>query len=772
MLKRIKTIKNVGTLAEVHAAQCGFSKFTLIYGGNSYGKSTLCDVFTSLRDDNNIAIEKRKTVNSTDAPLVSLSFSDADHEMEVLYKNLHWERSRFCESLEIFDADFVHRNVFTNNSEIDQNNRVNLTEFIIGEDAIVAATALQKLNEEKNDIDRARKIVEEKVLKSGFEVGDLLKITYKEDVKAEDTLCLSLKQNIADQKKNEDNLDAIKNLPLPHPFTQIPDNYGEYERINRILASEFSFEADNLLEKFIEHKTKHLSTEKDADDWLQKGKEYSKNEACPFCGQPIVDNELVASYFIIFSDEFKAYNEAVKTLKLQKLDSGCLDKIQLQSEQNRQMMESICSKILNTELTNLKEEVISSSGELLKIAIEHVNILKKLHGQFESQIEKKLLDKYASAPIVSLDYVFESYNKLKTAFTTANEKVEKFCELAQNELSNLSVSSIDEKIREMDIELAKLDRIVSRNKYNDEIEEYKRLEAARQSNRAEEKRQKEEFDRQQKTFLDSFFKDIEAYFSMLGSRNYSIEKEETSKGIKKTYSLKLSYKGKAVPSSDIKYVLSESDKRALALSIFLSKLKRSKSPNTIVILDDPISSFDIDRMQAFTNTLKEFYNDVSQIIILTHYKNFYKILAGWSSRYLSDMSLLKIVNASNSNGFISINKEEDKLLMDEFQESLFDMVSFINGNAQVYNEVSARVFMEKFIEYYFMLEIKERSLQYTSLDTLLQALRDSGLIDRDLYTKLDIKREEYNSPAHEFDCATIDAKRSSLRELYNLLHAI
>ena len=83
---------------------------------------------------------------------------------------------------------------------------------------------------------------------------------------------------------------------------------------------------------------------------------------------------------------------------------------------------------------------------MLKNATEFAGVLQEVHGRLAGQIEKKLLDKYASVPTVSLDCVYECYDKLKISFTTSSTKIEKFCELAQNELDNLSISSIDEKI--------------------------------------------------------------------------------------------------------------------------------------------------------------------------------------------------------------------------------------------------------------------------------------------------------------------------------------
>lgn len=773
MLKRIKEIKNVGTFSRVNSAQYEFDKFTIIYGANSYGKSTLCDIFVSLKNNNSDPIEKRMTITSTDQPIVTLSFSKDSHEIDVKYKNQLWEVGQFDEKFEIFDTEFVHRNVFANNSEISQDNRNNFTEFVLGEKSIIAAKALQRLNDEKNDIDRKCKVIEERIAKCGYSINDLLEIPYKENIDEEDSLCLGLKTNINDQEKNKKNIGVIKNLPLPSCLDSIYDSYSEFLKLNSVLESRFSFEADDLVERFNEHKSKYASKVKEInlDNWLQTGTEYMKNDICPFCGQSIIGNDLIHSYFIVFSDEFKKYNNSIQMLTVKNTENDFY-KLELHIQQNIKQMEEIYGKTLNREIYELKTEAISLMEDLLSVAREYYQILANLQMQFETLINEKQKDKYNPVATVPLDVLKVCYNKLIANLKSVNIYINKFCELSHNELNNFSIESIDKKIDELKAEYLKLDKICKRNLNNDAVSEYMFLQNERVKNRAEEKKQKEEFDAQQKKFLDDFFNDINIYFTRLGSRNFSIEIETSNRGINKTYSLKLRYKGNSIPQSNIRYVLSESDKRALALAIFLSKLKQSNVANTIIILDDPISSFDLDRMEAFTNILKELYGGVSQIIILTHYKDFYMNLAGWTSRYFSNRSLLKIISKPESNSIQRINKEDDTLLMDEFQESLFDMVSFICGKSEVYNAVSARVFMEKFLTFYFMLEIKENNIQATNLDTLLVNLRDNHLIGQEQYTKLDIKREEYNIPAHGFDRYSIESKRNSLRELYDLLHSI
>ena len=49
MIERFQEIKNVGTYKNAEQiATCGFNKTTIIFGNNSQGKSTFCDILKSL----------------------------------------------------------------------------------------------------------------------------------------------------------------------------------------------------------------------------------------------------------------------------------------------------------------------------------------------------------------------------------------------------------------------------------------------------------------------------------------------------------------------------------------------------------------------------------------------------------------------------------------------------------------------------------------------------------------------------------------------------
>jgi wobble nucleotide-excising tRNase len=66
-------------------------------------------------------------------------------------------------------------------------------------------------------------------------------------------------------------------------------------------------------------------------------------------------------------------------------------------------------------------------------------------------------------------------------------------------------------------------------------------------------------------------------------------------------------------------VFSESDKRALALSLFWAKmdfLSDEKKSNTIIVLDDPVTSFDDNRIMKSITRIKETLREVRQVVCL------------------------------------------------------------------------------------------------------------------------------------------------------------
>src|SRR5690606_666888 len=78
-------------------------------------------------------------------------------------------------------------------------------------------------------------------------------------------------------------------------------------------------------------------------------------------------------------------------------------------------------------------------------------------------------------------------------------------------------------------------------------------------------------------------------------------------------------------------LMSEGEKTAIAFVYFVNKLKEqdNKIQETIVVVDDPVSSFDSNNLFSSYSYLKLNCNDAKQLFVLTHNFNYFRLVRDW-----------------------------------------------------------------------------------------------------------------------------------------------
>lgn len=771
MIERFQEIKNVGTYKNAEQiATCGFNKTTIIFGNNSQGKSTFCDILKSLSYNDPLYIEKRKTIGETGNAKVEISFGN---KLFAKYNNCQWATSKDLlndQKIIVFDTDFVQNNVFTN-STIERKNKENFTDFILGEDSIKIQKQLVEIKEINNKLikDNDQKVKDiEKYTQISIE--EFSKIELVEDIKENDTLCLGLQQQIANLTKNKDDIEKIKKLPLPISITFKEDIEDKYNEINNILSSQYKFSQEDILNNFNEHKKKINADNKNFDKWIREGYTLNSKEICPYCGNSLQGNKLVESYVVMFCENFIQYTKDVERLQNIKTSTSQFDELKNIINSNLIKIKDLTPKIFDASISSIHRDIEDLSYCLLQEIEDIINIKHKIDKQVESCIDLKLKNKYESIKKVDIAGYQDIKKKINDIIINYNTKLEEYNKHSAEYIGNLTIESINTNIANLEKEYTENINIFNRNKYNDKYEEYLKNLVKIKENEKKSKKLKNDFETTQSSFIGKFFTDINTYYDRLGSRNFIIEQETTKQGIKKIYTVKLKYKNKEI--EDLRFVLSDSDKRALALSIFLSKLKNEDNLDKfIIVMDDPITSFDNERMSLFINILKEF-DKANQIIVLTHYADFYKKLVELLYAVKPLPSLLKIQHLSTTNKIVKIDRQSDTLLMDDFEEALYNMYAFIQSESHTYSSNDARTIMQKYLEYRFYCEIKEKNINSIKFEEFLKGLKDNNFINEDVFTRLNNKREEYNVNSHVFDNDSEDAKRESIIDLQKLLSSI
>ena len=152
-IDRIKQIKNIGIFKDFSWWSLWFDNFTIIFWLNTYGKTTLTDILSSLKYNDIKALEKRKTLPYINiSQEVDVSFNNGNQNVSIKFDGNTWNNSEIWNNIEIFGTEFIYKNLFTW-VEIERENKENFTDFIIGDSWVQLVQNIQnynkKLNEEK-----------------------------------------------------------------------------------------------------------------------------------------------------------------------------------------------------------------------------------------------------------------------------------------------------------------------------------------------------------------------------------------------------------------------------------------------------------------------------------------------------------------------------------------------------------------------------------------------------------------------------------------------
>ena len=181
MLRKILKIKNVGRFEDCKwRGGSQFESMTLIYGENSRGKSTFCNILRSCQSNSPDCILGRKRLGAT---------GDCEVELRTDTANLNFSKGTWSgslSSLAIFDTTFVHQNIFAGD-KIDHDQKKNLYRVIVGEKGVTLAKIVDDLDvairEAAKDVGANRAVLEARLPK-GTDLKVFIKQPVVDDFKA------------------------------------------------------------------------------------------------------------------------------------------------------------------------------------------------------------------------------------------------------------------------------------------------------------------------------------------------------------------------------------------------------------------------------------------------------------------------------------------------------------------------------------------------------------------------------------------------------------
>jgi len=778
-IARIKEINNIGAFASFsNGASCGFEKLTFIYGLNTYGKTTLTEIFQSLEENNPAIIQARKTIPSQlGQQKVILSVKDAA-ESDIKFENNSWSSNNVSKYIEIFSTDFIHKNLFTGLT-IERGNRENFTQFILGEQGVTIAGEISKKKKDLGDKKRSLNISIPTFVKNKTEsqIKSFLQfsISVLEKVSIENTLS---KKKIDFQNEKNRLKEPQKILELQEPSKyELPTLtiVDLFNLINALLQEDYSDIKDDILKKLNQHLENKLSIPNNAENWIKAGLHYckdKKNGDCPFCGQSLQSVQDLINIYDSYFDP--AYNNFVDRIEgeLKSNIAGVKDNFFVQ----KTILQTALVKV-----TQFKALIIDEGfqGKLVKLQTnieslqeEDLNIQKSAMLKLvESSCSQK--NKYPYKKVDPID--FNSFEKTlivynETLFATKKIIDELLKEIQTFKKPYETSTTIQMNINSLTKEIEDLEYKKARIEQNKNCEDYKELQKNIEVLESSIVILQNQLQTNQSEYLTNYFKQIDDLFKKLGSRNFTLEKVTDNSGHLPVYSLKVKFHNVEIPNSQLRSVFSESDRRALVLAIFWAKiilLAPAEKEKTIIILDDPMTSFDDNRTSYCINLFENTINQVSQIIILTHYPHFIKRFCEMTKVAQITTKYLEIKQDNSTSSLVL--SERAVFTMSDYEKVFMKIYGFINKSHSESIKTDLRPFLESlYLPTVFAKQIKDKSVDCSSLEKMIDGIFDN----KDVKLKLHQFRNNTNPDSHIFTSNNEEDVRNFASEMMDYLYSL
>lgn len=578
-IKRVNKIINVGTYKNfVTGGDKQFEKLTLIYGLNTYGKTTLIDIFQSLKYNKPSLINDRKTiptVNEDQKIILSVSEKNGREE-KISFQKSMWNKSNYSDIIEIFGENFIDINVFTH-SIIERDNKENFTDFILGELGVNKAKKIEekKIRLRKNNSDLKNIIplfVKDKLKK---EIDDFINYSLEEfnfeDIKKQ---LIEKETELQEEEKRLSNPQKIIDMPQPNELEiKKIDILDNIKKINIALQKNYSNIKGETLKKFNEHINTNFLDSNNAEQWIRKGLKYTKDDNCPYCGQNLQNaKDLIDIYNTLFD---KSYNDFINDVSSE-LKSNIDDMVKIYFN---------FTEVLQSELLQIKDYTHLIKDDDFKDNIkkfeEILNNLNesKLEGE-KSKITEDLKEKidaknkipYKKVNIYNFEEFEKSINSYIAKLEEAKAIIKEIIKVIDNFKNEYKNGAKSEKINFLKTIINGFKYQKARFEQDNDCKKYRGLENEIGDLEKEIPSLEKQLDKEQSEYLKKYFEKINKFFKDLGSEDFKLEKEGTRRGIKPVYSLKVKYKGQIISNEELKTVFSSSDRRALALAIFLAKV--------------------------------------------------------------------------------------------------------------------------------------------------------------------------------------------------------
>ena len=740
MITKIEKIENLGIYKNFNYSKINeFKQYNLIYGWNGSGKSTLSRLFSSLNGKNIDEIyDGFKTSICVDGTVYT------ENQFPIA-----------TESIKVFNNDFIKDNIDWNGilksillldeKNIEEMKSYNLLKKELYGDGSAVGILKEYENKEKDLQDKEKNL--QKILtnigknvKNNFQLLDTADNYYMNYNKRK---VLSL---IEDQNNPISKSDLIKNDELDSVIKKARPIKKEAitKKIDVLSIDNIQKEIQNTSELVDRTVTsiviEELKNNSQLSAWIEKGLILHKTEhrkTCAFCGSSISDERL-EKLDAHFSNALSELNSEI-VLSINRWESLKINADIFLIDENDfydEILEQV--KKQNFEFRKISQ-LINREIEVYVEALKEKQ--KKPFKKFENTLEADKL-------INSFNELNSVINKIKAYIDMHNKKAANFDAVISEAKKCLERHYIQEQIEQLQYN----DKEVTLQKFKDTLKKIK----------AECHKKKIEYETLENKLsnetlgAEEFNKKLEKF---LGYGEITIEFDKDEKGYK-------IYRNGREEAKN----LSEGEKTAIAFIYFITKIKENgqKIEDTILVIDDPISSFDSNKLFSAYAYMKSECDKAKQLFVLTHNYNFFSLVFGWfnkkhikvENKKYPNYSIYRIENKfENGVRFAFLNDGGEGLKQATEYDYIFNMVyslkdKILSKQEMIFCGNVARKLVESFLSFKFQ---KQRADLMALLNAALPG-DDNDIVRERIYKFINIySHKKKINVLEELDTEVLDA---------------
>lgn len=721
MLLRIDSIEEIGRFWKLTHKAEPFSRLSLIFARNGYGKSTLCAVLGSASESEAKHIHARKRLSAIGDCRVQTSWAAGG---TVSFGNGKWN---ICPGkVHVFDQDYVLRNLHVGES-VTRDNKRSLLPVVLGEEGVRLSNAIVRLDQEQREVEVAAK-AHARIITAACPVikADQLATFCSTDIPAdlaERTTKAEKRVQLAKQSASVAEKRALRPITLPplNSFTEV---------IGRTIES-VSRDAENRVRTHIAARGMGQHGER----WIKFGLDHSGGGSCAFCGQDTAQSDLVAAYQTYFSEAFAELSadrdKAIASIDTL-LNHNALAELMRQNADDGRFWSKVCEL---PELPPSSADQIGSTVAGLKAL--HEILLQKAAapldalalGGSEAEINACFADLAAyNAAIASCNVSIEA---AKLAGVTVNlakeeETLGKWRALADRQSepvkSAADAYALGETRRAAIVEEKKAAQTA--------LTDYaKRTMAVRQRQ------------------INELLGDFGASFEIVDAKaNFKGREPNTDYAISVGgHKIEAGEKSDDAPS--FKTVLSAGDKSTLALALFITQVRADQGiANAVVVFDDPFSSQDMVRQVETAGQIRAIAGLSCQTIVLSHDPRFLFQI----EKDVGDIQTRSFQLQCNDAGVGRLSSWSARDELKPLYLRQFELIrSYASQGVLLPGATlsSVKQAMRPFLEDYLKLRFPARFVNGEQISAMARAIKDAG-VDDPLHSSADalIALNEFSRP--------------------------